>query len=254
MRRKRKNDFSRLVYYMQMVTTIFYYSAYVPSSRSEAISMGINRYFTGKPCKHGHISLRAISNSGCTKCISLMFKEKYKRERDVILERMRVKYIDDPEKFKNRAKEWEYKNPWSGKVRQSRHRAKNREVLNKKWREYYKVNKKKREKYMKEYRSKNAHIIYKNSKDRRARERGAEGSYDLSDVINMLQEQGYKCNEVKCKADLNISGYHVDHIIPLIKGGRNDKINLQCLCPRCNLMKGALMPDEWEERKRGIEW
>lgn len=40
------------------------------SSRREALLSGARRYFTGKPCKHGHISSRKISG-GCDECTRL---------------------------------------------------------------------------------------------------------------------------------------------------------------------------------------
>lgn len=36
-------------------------------SRAEALATGARRYFTGKPCKHGHISSRNV-HSGCDVC------------------------------------------------------------------------------------------------------------------------------------------------------------------------------------------
>ena len=36
-------------------------------SRKEAIKQGLKRYFTGKPCKHGHVSDRVIYG-GCREC------------------------------------------------------------------------------------------------------------------------------------------------------------------------------------------
>lgn len=33
--------------------------------------------------------------------------------------------------------------------------------------------------------------------------------------------------------------YHIDHIVALARGGANEVANLQLLCPRCNLKKGA---------------
>lgn len=39
-----------------------------------------------------------------------------------------------------------------------------------------------------------------------------------------------------CCKPLNGKG-HVDHIIALVNGGRNDRQNLQLLCPRCNMRK-----------------
>jgi hypothetical protein len=36
--------------------------------RSEAKQLGLTRYFTGKPCLHGHLSERFTSCTKCTKC------------------------------------------------------------------------------------------------------------------------------------------------------------------------------------------
>ena len=35
------------------------------------------------------------------------------------------------------------------------------------------------------------------------------------------------------------SAIRVDHIVPLRRGGTHDPINLQVLCPKCNIGKGA---------------
>lgn len=53
--------------------------------RDDAISQGMFRYFTNMPCKHGHISQRYVSNSGCVECLhvkngSKLFKNKRKDE------------------------------------------------------------------------------------------------------------------------------------------------------------------------------
>lgn len=37
-------------------------------SRAEAVSLGLKRYFTGKPCKNGHIAERALPSSNCVVC------------------------------------------------------------------------------------------------------------------------------------------------------------------------------------------
>ncbi len=40
----------------------------LPGIRSEAILSNASRYFTGKPCKHGHLAPRRTANGGCMEC------------------------------------------------------------------------------------------------------------------------------------------------------------------------------------------
>lgn len=40
----------------------------LPFSRPEAIAQGSSYYFTGVPCKHGHIAKRYTRNGGCDEC------------------------------------------------------------------------------------------------------------------------------------------------------------------------------------------
>jgi hypothetical protein len=37
-------------------------------SRAEAKAKGLKRYFTGKPCKHGHVAERQVFNATCVEC------------------------------------------------------------------------------------------------------------------------------------------------------------------------------------------
>jgi hypothetical protein len=39
-----------------------------PGARSLAKKQGLTTYFTGKPCKRGHISLRAVASIACLEC------------------------------------------------------------------------------------------------------------------------------------------------------------------------------------------
>lgn len=40
-------------------------------SRQEAVALGKTRYFTGIPCKHGHVSERMVSNKSCVACMTM---------------------------------------------------------------------------------------------------------------------------------------------------------------------------------------
>ena len=69
------------------------------------------------------------------------------------------------------------------------------------------------------------------------------------DRFKVLKRQGWKCKE--CRVKLKYSSKqkfpgevaHIDHIIPLSKGGEDNIGNYQALCPKCNLTKSASMPD-----------
>ena len=37
-------------------------------SREEARQKGLKRFFTGKPCKHGHVCERRVDSSECAEC------------------------------------------------------------------------------------------------------------------------------------------------------------------------------------------
>lgn len=66
-------------------------------------------------------------------------------------------------------------------------------------------------------------------------------------------------NQTSSDANMNIikaiyqdcfDGYHVDHIIPLAKGGRHHEANLCWLPSEMNLSKGSKMPDEVQDIMR----
>lgn len=43
--------------------------ARLPKTRAEAVRLGVDRFFTGKPCRHGHIAPRYVSSPNCTRCL-----------------------------------------------------------------------------------------------------------------------------------------------------------------------------------------
>ena len=59
----------------------------------------------------------------------------------------------------------------------------------------------------------------------------------MSQKLRIMKKTDFKC--AICKAELTEKEPHIDHIIPLIKGGGNAESNLQALCWECNLKKGT---------------
>lgn len=77
---------------------------------------------------------------------------------------------------------------------------------------------------------------------RRARKRGAGGSFTAAQVRALFAKQRGCC--AWCGTSLK-DGYHRDHRVPLARGGSNEISNIDLLCGPCNLSKGAMDPIAW---------
>lgn len=74
-------------------------------------------------------------------------------------------------------------------------------------------------------------------RNRRAKEKLAEGSHTGADIQRLLEGQGHCCAACRCCVK---GGYEVDHIVPIAKGGSNWPNNIQILCASCNRRKGTM--------------
>lgn len=83
------------------------------------------------------------------------------------------------------------------------------------------------------------------SKVKQHKRRAAEGEFTTADVELQYRSQRGKCWH--CGKELN-GVYHVDHLIPLDKGGTNYANNIVCSCKKCNLSKGGKYTYEWNGR------
>jgi 5-methylcytosine-specific restriction endonuclease McrA len=80
---------------------------------------------------------------------------------------------------------------------------------------------------------------YEHNASRRAHKALAKGSHTIEDILRLQHEQDDLC--FYCDADISI-GFHVDHFIPLCRGGSNDPENLRLACSPCNGAKWRKMP------------
>jgi 5-methylcytosine-specific restriction endonuclease McrA len=75
---------------------------------------------------------------------------------------------------------------------------------------------------------------------RRAAKARTGGKYTAADIEAIRVAQGNRCYICHKK----LKKYHIDHFIPLLKGGSNDPGNLRLACPRCNLRKHDKHPHD----------
>ena len=80
---------------------------------------------------------------------------------------------------------------------------------------------------------------------RRARKLAAEGFHTSDEIKALFKAQKGKC--AYCLKSIR-NGYHVDHVIPLARGGTNWITNIAVACARCNTSKGATDPIEFAQR------
>jgi 5-methylcytosine-specific restriction endonuclease McrA len=80
---------------------------------------------------------------------------------------------------------------------------------------------------------------------RRARELGAEGKFTKAEIEALFEHQRGRC--AYCTKSIR-KGYHVDHVIPLARGGSNWITNISLACARCNISKGVADPLEFARR------
>lgn len=67
-------------------------------TRKEAMEQKFTNYFTGKPCKRGHVAERSVLGSNCVECRRLALQHRYVLKGEEILKQCRQWNYDNPEK------------------------------------------------------------------------------------------------------------------------------------------------------------
>lgn len=176
-------------------------------SRKEARALGLNKYFTGKACKHGHVAPRFIQGN-CSGCLAVI-SAKWAR--------------DNKPKARAKHQRWYARNKEKGALATRRWQAENPGVIQ-------------------DWRDRNKDKVRSYVRNRRAKLRAAPGTHSDMDIQQLWRVQRGRC--AYCKTDL-VGGFHVDHIHPVSRGGSNWPANLQLCCDPCNRRKGARDPAEF---------
>lgn len=77
------------------------------STREAAKAAGHTFFYTGKPCKRGHVAPRYTSSPLCANCV----KENYEKRKPKTLAELKARYQANPEVFKAKERERAYRNP-----------------------------------------------------------------------------------------------------------------------------------------------
>lgn len=169
---------------------------------------GDAHYFTGEPCKHGHIALRSTRWRHCMECARI-------KAAAIVAANPRRKAEQDKDYAKRNA----------NKLREYKKR-------------HYQINADKIRERTRQWRENNYSRARANERNKLAQRRNAAGKHTARDVDFLFAQQRGKCPV--CRGALG--NYHVDHVVPLSRGGTNDRLNLQLLCSGCNQSKHAKDP------------
>jgi len=77
----------------------------LPRSRAEAKAQGSKHYFTGRPCKNGHIDKRNTHQGGCHACFRMRAKKRREEKPDEVRETRRLYRLKNIEKERERDRE-----------------------------------------------------------------------------------------------------------------------------------------------------
>lgn len=178
----------------------------------------------------------------CKICVSLQKKEKYKNLNDeeikVIRERNKKWSINNPDKLKEMYKRNNSKQTTKDRLKQ--YAINNKEQLKQYKKDYFQKNRDKFLLKFKEYRKTEVYKISLRASAHNLRETKSGKKLTSKILFDLLCEQDGKCKY--CGIELNLLekySVHIDHIIPICKGGTNDSNNVVWCCALCNLKKGV---------------
>lgn len=153
----------------------------------------------------------------------------------------------NPDKVRLSNARWAALHPGAASERAIRWRRQNPERFRQYRRQYWVTNSERIKAKLRADRFINREKYIARESRRRSRKRNAEGKHTAHDIMVQYGRQRGKCYYCGCKMGKK---YHVDHVIPLVRGGGNGPENIVIACPHCNMSKGSKLPHEWPKGSR----
>ncbi len=169
----------------------------IARSPKEAKALGLDRYHTGKPCKHGHVADRRVDNGTCIECLAARSADWAKNNRDKMISSQRNYYSRNRDVVLSKAKAYH---------------EQNRETRAKRFREWYDENRDRMRELNREWVENNKVRRYARLAARRAKHKRAIPKW-LSAADFKRIETLY--DQARNASKLTGVPHHVDHILPL---------------------------------------
>lgn len=214
-------------------------------SRKKARELGIDYYFTGKPCKRWHFFQRYSSTGQCVECHKEYVRQYQEENREHLREKKRQWYSDNPDYNRK------YRANNLDRIIENdrRYRAENRDRLRENDRQYSADNRERLREYCRQWRSENKEKISANSAKHRAYKLQRTLLHDEELTHFVMQEAQQHTQDMESFFGIS---FHVDHMIPMmgeLVSGFHVWYNLQVVPAELNLSKHNRLiytePLEW---------
>jgi 5-methylcytosine-specific restriction endonuclease McrA len=227
-------------------------------TRAEAKARGLKRWYSGEPCKHGHVAERSTSTGVCIECRLGYVKAwrevnpEAKRARgkvwraanpDKVRAYKKAYYAANRDVLRAQTKAWYAANRDRARARSKAFRTANADKVRAKKKAYHEENRDKKNARTREWLKQNPDAAREHKAAKRARKRSQMGVVSRGIRAKLRMLQNGKC--AYCRASLKKAGEHLDHVMPLALGGKHEDSNLQLLCPPCNMSKNAKHPHDF---------
>lgn len=153
---------------------------------------------------------------------------------------------NNPERKRELNRAWVKANPEKQKESNDKWEAKNPEKLRAKARRWYAAHSEQCRTRSKQWRVANPSKVILQKHRRRALKLHVECVNTPFDAQAQLKRQHGKCYYCHCK----LAVYHIEHVIPLSRGGSDHPDNKVLACPACNLSKRDKLPHEFTKGGR----
>ena len=216
-----------------------------------AKQQGLARYFTGKPCRNGHIAERYVAQSACVVCARDKARDQYRQldaaARTNYYESRKAHVSQWKVTHPERARELNAKSSAAAKQRNpdyfKQYYATNQERRRSAARAWYRANSEHHIAVAKRYQA--AHLEQTREKGRRnaatRRARQLEQFVEVVDPRVVFRRANGLCGI--CREPVEpASRWEVDHVIPLVRGGTHSYDNVQLAHRSCNRRKHAAVP------------
>lgn len=193
----------------------------------------------------------------------LRFKANYQKNKARYLEYSKKWWADHPEKLREK---WRMRSRSpAGRAKAARHRARNLEKVRAQRLDWQRRAWAHRQEYMRAYyqkhkskikeRVRNYWLADKDLARLWAEKRRAiklNSTFDPKGILEFIKgvksKLTFRC--YYCRLEFLISDLHIDHVIPLARGGPHAVSNLCTACPECNLSKNDTLPSRWTKHRQ----